>query len=907
MKLQQIITSMLACSLIGASCSDDTISKDYRDNTSPLMSQELAEQIAQYNFIKVYAAQYTPTIKFGTILNADLYIGDEEYRQVANDNLQEITAADAMSHNIIVQNDGTLDFTKTDAFINNIPDGVSLFGYSLLDYTNQKQSYLKSLIGATTGDGTTIPTESNLIGNSDFESGSKNGWDIWGTGTGTISNNGEGYNGGYALQLSNSTVGNKWDAQAGYKFPSVLEKGATYTISFMAKASAANTSIQVQVQNSTNNGSQEAYKDFTLGTDYTTCQTEFTCSYEDVNRVVLNFGDVNGTFYIDNFIFMRKDNNNDNPGDEGGTTPIGENLVVNGNFEAGNTTGWVSWGSDETAKLTSDIDHGNVLTLKDTKATNTYSAKAAYNFTNTLQVGATYTIRLVIKADKACNIKFSFGDKDSSGEIGKDSYKDCNVTTSWQTITYTYTVTEKELKRFEINYGATQTTLYVDNISITTDNNIDSGNQEGSGGTSTTGNLISNGDFEAGNTTGWDVWGKQSNQLTQDETHGNVFMLACTEAGSSYTTCAGYNFANQLRAGTTYRLKMDIKADEACQIKIYFQNKTSPDKGEWYHDESVTTDWKSLNIQYTITGTTMDRIVIDFGRTATSYYIDNLSFTTSNNTAASIIPTRTATISIDTDKKKALVNAMDNWIKSMTEHIGERVTSCIVVNNPIGENGGIRGIDEFSGTDTAPTATSTGLSLNWDTSNGHFYWAYFLGKEYAVQAFQKARQYAPNAKLFISDYDLESSNAKLQAFINYIKYIDEQNGSPIIDGIGTQMHITCNIRKADIDDMFRKLVETGKLIRITELDVQVGTNLPNTTLQAAQANAYQMVVESYKENVPEAQQAGIMLGALSDNIKEHQIWLKKDAPNVFDIQFKRKHAYKGLCNGIAGKDISTTF
>lgn len=744
MKLQQIITSMLACSLIGASCSDDTISKDYRDNTSPLMSQELAEQIAQYNFIKVYAAQYTPTIKFGTILNADLYIGDEEYRQVANDNFQEITAADAMSHNIIVQNDGTLDFTKTDAFINNIPDGVSLFGYSLLDYTNQKQSYLKSLIGATTGDGTTIPTESNLIGNSDFESGSKNGWDIWGTGTGTISNNGEGYNGGYALQLSNSTVGNKWDAQAGYKFPSVLEKGATYTISFMAKASAANTSIQVQVQNSTNNGSQEAYKDFTLGTDYTTCQTEFTCSYEDVNRVVLNFGDVNGTFYIDNFIFMRKDNNNDNPGDEGGTTPIGENLVVNGNFEAGNTTGW-------------------------------------------------------------------------------------------------------------------------------------------------------------------DVWGKQSNQLTQDETHGNVFMLACTEAGSSYTTCAGYNFANQLRAGTTYRLKMDIKADEACQIKIYFQNKTSPDKGEWYHDESVTTDWKSLNIQYTITGTTMDRIVIDFGRTATSYYIDNLSFTTSNNTAASIIPTRTATISIDTDKKKALVNAMDNWIKSMTEHIGERVTTWNVVNNPIGENGGIRGIDEFSGTDTAPTATSTGLSLNWDTSNGHFYWAYFLGKEYAVQAFQKARQYAPNAKLFISDYDLESSNAKLQAFINYIKYIDEQNGSPIIDGIGTQMHITCNIRKADIDDMFRKLVETGKLIRITELDVQVGTNLPNTTLQAAQANAYQMVVESYKENVPEAQQAGIMLGALSDNIKEHQIWLKKDAPNVFDIQFKRKHAYKGLCNGIAGKDISTTF
>jgi GH35 family endo-1,4-beta-xylanase len=68
-----------------------------------------------------------------------------------------------------------------------------------------------------------------------------------------------------------------------------------------------------------------------------------------------------------------------------------------------------------------------------------------------------------------------------------------------------------------------------------------------------------------------------------------------------------------------------------------------------------------------------------------------------------------------------------------------------------------------------------------------------------------------------------------------------------------------------------------------------------------------MIFESYKANVPTAQQSGITIWSLTDNAREHEYWLPNDAPNIFDANYGRKHAYKGVCDGIAGYDISTDF
>ena len=121
------------------------------------------------------------------------------------------------------------------------------------------------------------------------------------------------------------------------------------------------------------------------------------------------------------------------------------------------------------------------------------------------------------------------------------------------------------------------------------------------------------------------------------------------------------------------------------------------------------------------------------------------------------------------------------------------------------------------------------------------------------------------------------------------------------------MHVISTITKEQVDAMFKAMVATGKLIRITELDVRIGyeaTANPSAEQLQAQAETYRMIIESFKENVPAAQQGGITIWGLSDSADEHEFWYKGDTPNIFDAKYARKHAYKGVCDGIAGKDIS---
>jgi GH35 family endo-1,4-beta-xylanase len=258
------------------------------------------------------------------------------------------------------------------------------------------------------------------------------------------------------------------------------------------------------------------------------------------------------------------------------------------------------------------------------------------------------------------------------------------------------------------------------------------------------------------------------------------------------------------------------------------------------------------------------------------------------------------------EKRELLLGAMESWIQGMYEHLDGRVLNYDVINEPIADNNQWRGVDgNFMGDDTTPEeSTETGLNLNWESD--HFYWGYYIGKDYGVKAFEYARKYAPQGShLFVNEYGLESSPNKLAALLEFVDYID-QNGQ-YVDGIGTQMHVSTSITRAEVDAMFQKLAATGKLVRVTELDVQVGTTTPSTNELAEQADTYQMIIESYKENVPSAQQSGITIWSLTDNSREHEYWLPDDSPNIFDANYGRKHAYKGVCDGLAGYDISTDF
>jgi GH35 family endo-1,4-beta-xylanase len=234
---------------------------------------------------------------------------------------------------------------------------------------------------------------------------------------------------------------------------------------------------------------------------------------------------------------------------------------------------------------------------------------------------------------------------------------------------------------------------------------------------------------------------------------------------------------------------------------------------------------------------------------------------------------------------------MESWISGMIGHCKDHVHAWDVVNEPMD--------------DAQPSDVKSGINVA-DKPADAFYWQDYLGgKDYAVKAFNLAHQADPTALLFINDYNLEYNLQKCDGLINYVAYIESQGAH--VDGIGTQMHISIDTNKDNILQMFKKLAATGKLIKVSELDITVGTSTPTADQLVQQADMYQYVVDTYLKTIPVAQQYGITIWGLSDREAEHVNWLPGDAPNLWDADFNRKQAYKGVADGLAGRDVSADF
>lgn len=86
-----------------------------------------------------------------------------------------------------------------------------------------------------------------------------------------------------------------------------------------------------------------------------------------------------------------------------------------------------------------------------------------------------------------------------------------------------------------------------------------------------------------------------------------------------------------------------------------------------------------------------------------------------------------------------------------------------------------------------------------------------------------------------------------------------------------------------------------------------GKSSPTAEQLAAQSDKYKQVLDIYFSIVPHEQQYGVCVWSLSDNENEHEYWLNGETPNLFDAKYNRKHAYKGFCDGLAGRVIGDEF
>ena len=919
MKYNKFILPLAACAFLFTGCVDEVMEWQEPDGTIteediPLLDNE---SLALYKSIKEYAAEYTPDMKIGLGLGADLYIEDAAYRAIADENFQMFTTGNAMKHSSVVKANGELNFATIDAFMELVPENVEVYGHNFLWHTQQKQQYLKSLIAPEMK--VEVPQGEkceNVVTNGGFEDGT-NGWTgLWGKYTYAVEQPGRDGSGNAIHFTISPECANQWDAQLFWSLDGFLEPGVTYYYEFYAKSDSG-LGCQFIGQNASYSG---IYKDsFTPGTDWILFSGEFTYNEgdtADIERVGLQFGGEPGSqIWFDDFKFGKK---LENVEPEKMINVVG----ADGQFEwtDGTTGQWTGlWGKYTYGVTTPGYEGNQAMEFTLTAdCANQWDAQLFWPVD--LEVGKTYAYSFWAKSDSGLNVQF-IGQNESYSGIYKDAF---DLASDWMLCEGEFTYTESDpeaLCRVGVQFGRADSEgakFWIDDFKFG-EKNPEYGQDTPSDPMV---NIVTNGGFESG-ADGWTgLWGKYTYETDAAGYDGQCLAFTLTaECANQWD--AQLFWPVDLEVGKTYAYSFWAKSDSGLSVQFIGQNDSYSGiygannwelPGKWFYCEGEYT-YKEEDPE------ALCRVGVQFGKSGSEgakFWIDEFKFGEKIASPAArryfapkpqkAAPTITYIYKTAEEKKALLLGAMESWIKQMAEHL-PTVKHWDVINEPIMDGSNAwRGIDNvFNGEDTAPVENE-GLTLNW--ASDHWYWGYYIGKEYASKAFEYARQYCgPDAKLFVNDYNLETSPGKLQALIDFAKYIDENNstGGPLVDGIGTQMHVQTSITKDKVDAMFKKMAETGKLVRVTELDVAVGTANPTAEQLIEQAETYKMIVESYKENVPAAQQSGITIWTLSDSAAEHEHWLNGDAPNLFDANYGRKLAYKYFCDGLAGKDISEEF
>ncbi|GGF19435.1 endo-1,4-beta-xylanase [Hymenobacter cavernae] len=120
------------------------------------------------------------------------------------------------------------------------------------------------------------------------------------------------------------------------------------------------------------------------------------------------------------------------------------------------------------------------------------------------------------------------------------------------------------------------------------------------------------------------------------------------------------------------------------------------------------------------------------------------------------------------------------------------------------------------------------------------------GWDWVITGFQLARQYFPNAKLWLNDYSVENSLTSAQ---NYVRIINLLKDRGLIDGIGVQGHAfsTRGTSAATLTSTINSFAATGLPVYITELDIDA-LNAQNQIDDQVQLAEYQRVFPLFWEN-----------------------------------------------------------
>lgn len=566
----------------------------------------------------------------------------------------------------------------------------------------------------------------------------------------------------------------------------------------------------------------------------------------------------------------------------------------------------------------------------------TWEYEIYYDLDKPLQAGKTYEISLNVRGTNPGTIDFWPGKKDGSDtQYGAGSF-----TVAEKAIDNSFSFTPNaDIDRLRFCFGKIGGTLYFDNFVL---------KEKGSDH-----NLVVNSTFDENDISHWtkvswvDVNYKIGNvagagaveipvsvgHLTFDDGQNlggwgmdnapeivngvcEVGNNAAKENPWNAQVCyePGFAFEN----GTTYHLKMKIKGSVAGEFGAGFQNPDGYKGCGDFPTINVTTDWKEVDVTTTCNGDNAKRLLLNIGKYAGTLYIDDFEvYYTKSSNGIPLTPK---------EKSDTLTWAMNKWISGMMQATEGKVKAWDLINEAVSGGGNVNGF----------------YALQTEATSEHnpqdFYWQdYFTPEMYGPIVEKAARDaYAAvegtnpaDLKLFINDYNLESdwdNNQKVKSLVYWIG-VWEKKGQELgwktkIDGIGTQMHIdyyenpqTLESKKKAIQNMLKIMAETGKLVRISEIDMgyvdKDGKDVTTAQLEKlpieervakekAMAEHYKWIIEQYFKIVPVNQQYGICQWCLTD-APTNSGWRPGKPVGLWNLNYQRKPAYGGFADGLAGK------
>ena len=373
--------------------------------------------------------------------------------------------------------------------------------------------------------------------------------------------------------------------------------------------------------------------------------------------------------------------------------------------------------------------------------------------------------------------------------------------------------------------------------------------------------------------------------------------------------------------GDKYKITFYYKASEGIDADTQCHGKP----GEYKHwqclnpNPSFTTQWQKYESDGTIPAEADGMKAIAFNLNkgkkdhAIDYYFADIHWGT-------VEKGNKKPLSPD-EKKEVLTPVLQNWIYGMMEATEGKVKAWDVVNEAI--SGEDKDGDGFYDLQSATRGT-----VSADDAKNNFYWQDYLGDiEYVRTAVAAARKGFKDAggnleelKLFINDYNLETvddqnQNKKLESLIHWIEEW-QKDGVTKIDGIGSQMHVTCSMNPATQKkneeayvNMLNKMVGSHMLVRISELDMGLedkNGNLVNTTDMTEEEHKamrayYEFIVKKYLEIVPKEQQWGICQWCATDS-PANSGWRAGLPVGLWDLDYYRKHTYGGFAAGLGAPE-----